>query len=67
MNKLITLLNNLKSDERGVTAIEYGIIGVAMAVLLGGLLATNGDMLAALSAAFENITTGLTNATSTTP
>jgi pilus assembly protein Flp/PilA len=38
----VAFLNEFKRDERGVTAIEYGLIGVAMATALGGILYTGG-------------------------
>jgi pilus assembly protein Flp/PilA len=54
----VTLLNEFKRDERGVTAIEYGLIGVAMAVALGAILTGGGtgdDFLSKLEAAFSTI------------
>jgi pilus assembly protein Flp/PilA len=38
----VAFLNEFKRDERGVTAIEYGLIGVAMATALGAILYTTG-------------------------
>ncbi|WP_025586829.1 Flp family type IVb pilin, partial [Vibrio parahaemolyticus] len=35
-------LSRFKNDERGVTAIEYGLIGVAMAVLVSVAVGDNG-------------------------
>ncbi|GAM60292.1 flp pilus assembly protein [Vibrio ishigakensis] len=32
--KLTTLIASFKNDERGVTAIEYGLIAAAMAAVL---------------------------------
>lgn len=49
-------LRRLKDDERGVTAIEYGLIAVAMAVLLGVALGDTG-FLGSLSTAFGNVAT----------
>lgn len=53
----VTLLNEFKRDERGVTAIEYGLIGVAMALALGAILTggTGDDFLSKLEAAFSTI------------
>ncbi|CAM2792434.1 Flp family type IVb pilin [Vibrio rarus] len=52
-------LTRFIKDERGVTAIEYGVIGVALAVGLGfAMSGTGGDgegFVGALQAAFENI------------
>ncbi|WP_434528048.1 Flp family type IVb pilin [Vibrio sp. K4] len=53
---LTNYLNELKNDEQGVTAIEYGLIGVAMALMLIAVLGTgNNDFLGALQDAFEKI------------
>jgi pilus assembly protein Flp/PilA len=60
----VTLLNEFKRDERGVTAIEYGLIGVAMAVLLGAAYATNGNLLTNLKAAFDGIATNIAKVSS---
>ena len=54
--KTSMFLSQFKNDERGVTAIEYGLIAVAMAALL--LLATGDDgFIAKLKLAFDSITT----------
>ncbi|EDL54216.1 MULTISPECIES: Flp family type IVb pilin [Vibrio] len=65
--KALSFLTTLKNDERGVTAIEYGLIAVAMAVLLSAVLVFGeGNMLGELQQAFAaisgdiNTTTGLT-------
>jgi len=63
-----TFLATYKNDERGVTAIEYGLIGVAMATLLGTVFAS-GDktgLLGKLTAAFAGITTAITKVFPTT-
>jgi pilus assembly protein Flp/PilA len=60
----VTLLNEFKRDERGVTAIEYGLIGVAMAVALAAVFADGGSLLTSLKAVFTKITTTLTAASS---
>ncbi|WP_353496038.1 Flp family type IVb pilin [Vibrio sp. CB1-14] len=54
----VTLLNEFKRDERGVTAIEYGLIGVAMAVALTAIFATGTDgkdFISQLTATFTSI------------
>jgi pilus assembly protein Flp/PilA len=59
----VTLLNEFRRDERGVTAIEYGLIGVAMAVALATVLgATDGQFLKELKDAFTGIATKLSTA-----
>lgn len=53
--KTSMFLSQFKNDERGVTAIEYGLIAVAMAGLL--LLATgSGGFIDQLKLAFDSIT-----------
>jgi pilus assembly protein Flp/PilA len=62
----VTLLNEFKRDERGITAIEYGLIGVAMAVALTAIFgtATTGgtDFISQLTDTFIAIGTKLTAA-----
>ncbi|USD61756.1 Flp family type IVb pilin [Vibrio sp. SCSIO 43140] len=61
--KAATFLNEFKRDERGVTAIEYGLIGVAMAVALTAILgSSNGDFLKELTDAFDAIGKALSDA-----
>lgn len=53
-------------DERGVTAIEYALIGVAMATLLAVILGDqNSGFLGAIKKAFDNIEAAITSVTST--
>jgi pilus assembly protein Flp/PilA len=60
----MALLNEFKRDERGVTAIEYGLIGVAMAVALAAVLGTGeGEFLKELTDAFDGIGSALSTAT----
>lgn len=59
-------LEEFKKDQRGVTAIEYAIIGVAVSAIVLALF--NGDLNAALKGAMTQITTNITSAnTVTTP
>ncbi|WP_038205950.1 Flp family type IVb pilin [Xenophilus azovorans] len=55
MNKLINFWN----DEEGATAIEYGIIAGLIAVAIVTVVGTLGDQ---LNAAFQAISTALTEA-----
>lgn len=57
--KTSSFLATYKHDESGVTAIEYGLIGVAMATLLGVTFGSGGSLLTALTTAFANITTAI--------
>ena len=48
-----------KQDQRGVTAIEYGLIAVAVAVLIVAVFYGDGDdgFITKLQAQFESLTT----------
>lgn len=50
----VLFLHRLKNDEKGVTAIEYGLIAVAMAALLAFALGGSG-FVQELDAAFGDI------------
>ncbi|MEZ8016830.1 Flp family type IVb pilin [Vibrio splendidus] len=54
--KVCTYLTTFKNDERGVTAIEYGLIAAAMAA---ALIATMPTIETNLEAIFDNIGTNL--------
>jgi pilus assembly protein Flp/PilA len=62
----VTLLNEFKRDERGVTAIEYGLIGVAMAVVLAAVFTDSGSLMTSLKAVFTKIQTTLQTASTAT-
>ncbi|MCW8344694.1 Flp family type IVb pilin [Vibrio sp. ZSDZ65] len=54
--KAASFMTSFKNDERGVTAIEYGLIAVAMAAVLGIVFGTGGGTVgAALQAVFDKI------------
>lgn len=55
-------LQEFKNDERGVTAIEYAIIGVAISAIV--LAVFNGDLKDALTGAMSTITSNITSANS---
>ena len=52
------ILEDFKKDQRGVTAIEYAIIGVAIATIVGAVFATGDDdpLKSALDGAITTIT-----------
>ncbi|WP_122036696.1 Flp family type IVb pilin [Aliivibrio sp. EL58] len=58
-------LQSFKSDERGVTAIEYAIIGVCMSVVV--LAVFKGSLADALSTAMDNISSNITSANTPIP
>ncbi|TCT43931.1 pilus assembly protein Flp/PilA [Vibrio crassostreae] len=57
-------LSKFKNDERGVTAIEYGLIGVAMAVLVSVAVGTGG-FITELGLAFDKIAATIKTASGT--
>lgn len=59
-----TYLNSLKNDERGVTAIEYGLIAIAMATMLALVFYNTGSLVDELEAGFNKITSTLKSASS---
>jgi pilus assembly protein Flp/PilA len=56
MTRLISMTRGLIRDERGVTAIEYGLIATLVAV---GLITALGLMGGALQTAFGSVVTAL--------
>lgn len=42
-------------DQRGVTAIEYAIVAVAVAAIVASVFGTNGQLSQALSGAFSKV------------
>ncbi len=52
-------LHSLKNDERGVTAIEYGLIAIAMAVMLVAVFYEDAGLVEQLETGFGKITTEL--------
>ncbi|MEA1938502.1 MAG: Flp family type IVb pilin [Pseudomonadota bacterium] len=48
MLKIITKIQSLKSDSKGATAIEYGLIAAAIAVAIVAIIATVGGDLVAM-------------------
>ncbi|MDC5838117.1 Flp family type IVb pilin [Vibrio europaeus] len=51
-------LENYKNDERGVTAIEYGLIAAGISIVIASLV---GDIGTELSTIFTSIKTELSN------
>lgn len=55
-------LENFKNDQRGVTAIEYAIIGVAISAIVLTVFQGEGGLEAALSGAMSTITSNINSA-----
>ncbi|AOF53495.1 fimbrial protein [Rodentibacter caecimuris] len=53
---------NFRKDERGVTAIEYGLIAVAVAVLIVAVFYNDNGFIQQLKAKFESLTTTIKDA-----
>lgn len=51
---VLKFLIRLKTDERGLTAVEYAVLG---AIVVGGIVAIKADFMAALSGAFDKLFT----------
>ncbi|MEZ9621767.1 Flp family type IVb pilin [Vibrio sp. 10N.222.55.A3] len=57
---MLNYLNKLKNDEKGVTAIEYGLIAVAMATMLIAVFYTDAtSFVDTLETSFATIRTNL--------
>jgi pilus assembly protein Flp/PilA len=56
------ILRQLVKDERGVTAIEYAIIGVAISAIVLSVFAKDGQLGTALANAMTLISTNITSA-----
>ncbi|ARB76243.1 Flp family type IVb pilin [Pasteurella multocida] len=55
-------IRNFKKDERGVTAIEYGLIAVAIALFIVALFYNDGGFMTALRGKFNDLATTITGA-----
>lgn len=60
MNAIIAAAKQFVRDEDGITAIEYGLIAATM---VAAVVAAFGVLTPALSTAFSDIATAITNAT----
>ncbi|MFK3619110.1 Flp family type IVb pilin [Pasteurella multocida] len=57
-------IRNFKKDERGVTAIEYGLIAVAIALFIVALFYNDGGFMKALKQKFTDLSTTISDAQS---
>lgn len=55
-------IRNFRKDEKGVTAIEYGLIAVAMAALVVAVFYGNGSFIASLKTKFADLVKSITSA-----
>lgn len=56
-------IRRFKENEKGVTAIEYGLIAVAMAALVVAVFYGNGSFISSLKAKFTDLTSSISGAT----
>lgn len=56
------LLESFAKDQRGVTAIEYAIIGVAISAIVLAVFSGDNGLKTALTNAMSSITTSINNA-----
>ncbi|HDR1433433.1 TPA: Flp family type IVb pilin [Pasteurella multocida] len=57
-------IRKFKNDERGVTAIEYGLIAVAIALFIVALFYNDGGFMKALKQKFTDLSTTISGAQS---
>lgn len=57
--KLSSVVRRFIKDERAVTAIEYGVIGVCMAVMLAVVFSSDGTLNDALNDAMDKISASI--------
>ncbi|EOD78771.1 Flp pilus assembly protein, pilin Flp [Grimontia indica] len=62
---LSKIVERFARDERGVTSIEYAVIGVAISALVVAVFADNGELNTALTTALSTITTNIGTAGAT--
>ncbi|MDG2918526.1 Flp family type IVb pilin [Bisgaard Taxon 10/6] len=53
-------LRNFRKNNKGVTAIEYGLIAVVMAIFIVGAFSTEGGFVQAISKKFTDLTSTIT-------
>lgn len=61
--KTTLALENFKKDQRGVTAIEYAVIGVAMSGIVFAVFAKDGTLDKALTDAMTTISNNMSGKT----
>lgn len=59
MNAMRAFFSKFQKDQRGVTAIEYGLIAIAMAALLTAVFSKDGSVIDGLRNGYNSISTSL--------
>ena len=60
--KILHTIEQFLDDERGVTAIEYGILAAAMAAAVGYIFSSDGAFISALRDKFQQIANDISGA-----
>ena len=63
--KVTEAIRSFKENQQGVTAIEYGLIAIAVAVLIVAVFYNDTGFIAKLKTKFGDLTTTISNATVT--
>ncbi|WP_434137354.1 Flp family type IVb pilin [Photobacterium leiognathi] len=63
MNAMRAFFAKFQKDERGVTAIEYGLIAIAMAAALTAVFSGENSISSKLQGGFKTISANITTAT----
>lgn len=63
--KVTEAIRSFKENNEGVTAIEYGLIAVAVAVLIVAVFYNKTGFIAKLQAKFSDLTSVISNASTT--
>ena len=61
--KVTEAIRSFKENNEGVTAIEYGLIAIAVAALIATVFYSKGGFIDALKAKFSALATKITNTT----
>ncbi|AFI87210.1 fimbrial protein [Aggregatibacter actinomycetemcomitans] len=60
--KAIEAIRSFKKNQAGVTAIEYGLIAIAVAVLIVAVFYSEGGFIAKLQSKFNDLTSTISSA-----
>ncbi|TYB30049.1 Flp family type IVb pilin [Aggregatibacter actinomycetemcomitans] len=60
--KAIEAIRSFKKNQAGVTAIEYGLIAIAVAVLIVAVFYSEGGFIAKLQSKFNDLTSTISGA-----
>lgn len=66
MNAMRAFFSKFQKDQRGVTAIEYGLIAIAMAALLTVVFSSNGSIVNNLKKGYQAIGNSLSDTVTAT-